>query len=68
MGEPNGLDVAKTLIEKGISVQKITLITGNKSADLQEQVDAISLNYINKAISPNDVDKFVERLSNFFNA
>ena len=68
MGEPNGLDVAKTLIEKGISVQKITLITGNKSADLQEQADAISLNYINKAISPNDVDKFVERLSNFFNA
>lgn len=67
MGEPNGLETARELIKRGVAVEKITLVTGNKSNDLQQQADEIGLNYINKAMSPNDVDQFVERLKNFFN-
>ena len=67
MGEPNGLETAEKLIEQGVPVNKITLVTGNKSTELQQQADAINLNYINKAISPSDVDAFVERLKTFFN-
>ena len=66
MGEPNGLETAQELISRDIDVSKITLITGNKSSDLQKEADAIGLNYINKAISPADVDQFVDRLNTFF--
>jgi len=66
MGEPNGYETAKALIERGISAQQITLITGNKSSELQQNADAINLNYINKAMSPADVDDFVARLKIFF--
>jgi len=66
MGEPNGLETAKQLIAQGVPVDQISLITGNKSSDLQEQADEISLNYVNKAIGPNDVDEFTERLKVFF--
>ena len=67
MGEPNGLETAQKLIEQGIPVGQITLVTGNKSTELQQQADAINLNYINKAISPTDVEAFVARLQTFFN-
>ncbi|MEO0443233.1 MAG: response regulator [Pseudomonadota bacterium] len=67
MGEPNGYETAKQLAEKGVDMNKITLITGNKSSELQSKADEIGLNYINKAMSPADVDDFVERLQNFFN-
>lgn len=67
MGEPNGMDTAKLLIERGVNVNQITLVTGNKSSKLQAQADEISLNYINKAMSPTDVDVFIERLRSFFN-
>lgn len=66
MGEPNGLDAAKELISRGIGAQNITLVTGNKSSDLQKQADEIKVNYINKAMSPADVDAFVARLKEFF--
>ena len=66
MGEPNGYETAKSLIERGINAQQITLVTGNKSSDLQKNADAINLNYINKAMSPADVDDFVARLKTFF--
>lgn len=66
MGEPNGMETAQTLIERGVSVQRITLVTGNKSSDLQKRADGINLNYINKAMSPADVDAFVARLKEFF--
>jgi len=66
MGEPNGLETARELMGRGISAKKITLITGNKSKDLQVKADEIHLNYINKAMSPTDVDGFVERLRTFF--
>lgn len=29
MGEPNGMDTAKLLIERGVNVNQITLVTGN---------------------------------------
>jgi CheY-like chemotaxis protein len=66
MGEPNGYETAKILTERGVSINKITLITGNKSTELQEKSDEINLNYINKAMSPADVDAFVDRLKSFF--
>ena len=67
MGEPNGLETAEKLVGLGTDINKITLVTGNKSSDLQHRADEIRLNYINKAMSPTDVDAFVERLKNFFN-
>jgi len=66
MGEPNGLETATTLIERGVKPQQITLVTGNKSSELQENADAINVNYINKAIGPADVEAFVARLKDFF--
>ena len=66
MGEPNGLKAAKELIGRGVGSHNITLVTGNKSSDLQKQADDINVNYINKAISPADVDAFVARLKEFF--
>lgn len=68
MGQPNGLETAEELIDKGFDVSQITLVTGNKSAELQKLADEIQLNYINKAMSPNDVDAFIERLKTFFKA
>jgi len=68
MGEPNGLDTAKTLMKRGVSADHITLVTGNKSSDLQAKADDINLNYINKAMSPKDVEGFVDRLRDFFEA
>lgn len=66
MGEPNGLETARTLIDRGVSSKKITLVTGNKSSELEKKADDIKLNYINKAMSPADVDAFVKRLKDFF--
>lgn len=66
MGEPNGLETAEGLIDKGIKPRQITLVTGNKSTELQKKADNINLNYINKAMSPADVDAFVARLKEFF--
>ncbi|MFC3121243.1 response regulator transcription factor [Agaribacter flavus] len=68
MGEPNGLETAETLIEQGVDVNQIALVTGNKSSELQSKADDIDLNYINKALSPTDVEPFVERLRLFFSA
>lgn len=67
MGEPNGVDTACALIEHGIAREKIALVTGNKSKDLQAHAHSLGLNYINKAISPEDVEGFMERLKAFFN-
>lgn len=67
MGEPNGLETAEKLVGEGVDINKITLVTGNKSSELQKRADEISLNYINKAMSPADVDGFVDRLKTFFN-
>lgn len=67
MGEPSGPETAKALMEQGVPVEKITLVTANKAEELQSHADEIGLNYINKAISPSDVDVFVERLTVFFN-
>lgn len=67
MGEPNGLETAEKLVGEGVDINKITLVTGNKSSELQKRADEISLNYIIKAMSPADVDGFVDRLKTFFN-
>jgi CheY-like chemotaxis protein len=67
MGEPNGLETAKHLMDHGVSAEKITLVTGNKSSDLQQKADDINLNYINKALGPSDLEAFVGRLKSFFN-
>lgn len=66
MGEPNGVLTAKALIEAGTAKEKIALVTGNKSEDLKAQADQLGVRYINKAISPIDVEGFVSRLRAFF--
>jgi len=66
MEAPNGVDTARQLVESGVPNTKIALITGNKSADLQQQAAELGVCYINKAISPTDVEEFVLRLDNFF--
>lgn len=66
MGEPDGLTTAKSLVEQGVEVGKITLVTGNKSSDLQAMADDMNLSCINKAMSPKDIDGFIERLRGFF--
>ena len=66
MGEPNGFDTAKILHEKGVPIQNITLLTGNRACELQEKSDEIGLSCINKAIGPKDVEDFVARLRAFF--
>lgn len=66
MGEPNGFDTACALVERGVPVSNIALITGNRSSELQEKASQIHLRYINKAISPNDMEQFVLRLKTFF--
>jgi len=66
MEPPNGVDTASKLLELGQEKSRITLITGNKSLDLQEQAKTLGISYINKAISPTDVEAFVTRLKQFF--
>jgi len=66
MEAPNGVETAKALIESGVDNAKIALITGNKSSNLQQQASELGISYINKAISPSDVEGFVLRLKNFF--
>lgn len=66
MGAPNGVDTAKALIERGVNKEAIALVTGNKAEHLQAEAKEIGVRYINKAISPTDVDGFIERLKNFF--
>lgn len=66
MGAPNGVDTAKALIERGVNKEAIALVTGNKAEHLQAEAKEIGVCYINKAISPTDVDGFIERLKNFF--
>jgi CheY-like chemotaxis protein len=67
MGAPNGVDTAKALIDLGVDKDKIALVTGNKAEHLQAEAREIGVCYINKAISPTDVDGFIERLTTFFN-
>jgi len=66
MGAPNGVDTAKALIERGVNKNRIALVTGNKAEHLQTEAKEIGVRYINKAISPTDVDGFIERLKDFF--
>ncbi|MEM0911764.1 MAG: response regulator [Pseudomonadota bacterium] len=66
MEEPDGIKVAKELIDKGVDVAKIALITGNKSNDLMTQAEEMGVAYLQKAIGPNEVVSFVVSLRNFF--
>ena len=68
MGSPDGVKTAAALIERGINQSSIALITGNKSVELQAQAEEMGVRYINKAISPTDVEGFIARLKEFFNA
>lgn len=66
MDEPNGMETARMLIERGCECHKITLVTGNKSSELVDQAKTLGVALINKAISPQDVEGFIERLKQFF--
>ncbi len=67
VSKPSGYETAKLLVERGVSVEKITLMSGNKLAELQLKADEIDLHYIEKAINPTDVNAFAGRLNVFFN-
>ena len=66
MEEPNGIETAGELINAGVKNSKIALITGNRSVDFQDKAKEMGVCYINKAIGPQDVDAFVDRLRTFF--
>lgn len=66
MEEPNGIETAGELINAGVKNSKIALITGNRSVDFQDKAKEMGVCYINKAIGPQDVDAFVDRLRKFF--
>ena len=63
---PDGLNTARQLIEAGVAPNRIALVTGNRSHDLQDDASGIRITYIQKTINPADVDKFVQRLQDFF--
>ena len=63
---PDGLNTARQLIEAGVAPNRIALVTGNRSHDLQDDASGIRITYIQKPINPADVDKFVDRLQAFF--
>ncbi|MAD46117.1 MAG: hypothetical protein CMI02_02330 [Oceanospirillaceae bacterium] len=63
---PDGLNTARQLIEAGVAPNRIALVTGNRSHDLQDDASGIRITYIQKTINPADVDKFVDRLQAFF--
>ena len=50
----------------GVDASKIALVTGNRSSNLIEEANTLGVQYINKAISPEDIGLFVERLRTFF--
>merc|ERR1712000_565312 len=66
MAMPDGLTTARQLIQAGVPANRIALVTGNRSHELQDDARAIHVSYIQKTINPADVDKFVQRLQDFF--
>lgn len=65
MGGPNGVDTAKKLVDLGVDKKKIALVTGNRSMDLEQQAVGFGLNYVQKALGPDDMDNFEDRLREF---
>ncbi|MCY0966863.1 response regulator transcription factor [Parathalassolituus penaei] len=66
MAPPDGLATARSLVQAGVPIGRIALVTGNRSSHLIEDADLMGICLINKAVSPDDVPGFVGRLSNFF--
>ncbi|WP_036537433.1 response regulator transcription factor [Oceanobacter kriegii] len=66
MTPPDGVETSKMLMERGVPANKIALVTGNRSFNLMDEANLLGVQYINKAISPEDVDPFMERLRAFF--
>ncbi|WP_369855253.1 response regulator [Candidatus Thalassolituus haligoni] len=66
MAPPDGVATSKQLMAAGVDASKIALVTGNRSSNLIEEANTLGVQYINKAISPEDIGLFVERLRTFF--
>ena len=49
---PDGLNTARQLIEAGVAPNRIALVTGNRSHDLQDDASGIRITYIQKTINP----------------
>jgi response regulator RpfG family c-di-GMP phosphodiesterase len=68
MGGPNGVETAVQLTEKGVDKNHIALVTGNRSSDLERQATELGLTYIQKAMGPEDMDSFEDKLREFLSA
>jgi response regulator RpfG family c-di-GMP phosphodiesterase len=68
MGGPNGVETAVQLTEKGVDKNHIALVTGNRSSDLEHQATELGLTYIQKAMGPEDMDSFEDKLREFLSA
>lgn len=66
MAPPDGLETARTLVSAGVPISRIALVTGNRSSHLLDDAGLMGICLINKAVSPDDVQGFVTRLSDFF--
>ncbi|MFK4751538.1 response regulator [Oceanobacter antarcticus] len=66
MAPSDGVATSKQLMAVGVDASKIALVTGNRSSNLIEEANALGVQYVSKAISPEDIGLFVERLRTFF--
>ncbi|WP_221801070.1 response regulator [Oceanobacter mangrovi] len=64
---PDGVETSRQLLAQGIAASRIALVTGNRSGHLLEEAEEMGICLINKAVSPDDVGGFMERLQTFFN-
>jgi CheY-like chemotaxis protein len=66
MASPDGMAVSQLLTSSGIPAERIALVTGNNSGDLMKQASQMGVSYIHKAVSPDDMEQFEQRLERFF--
>lgn len=66
MAPPDGLVIANRLLLQGVEPRRIALVTGNRSSHLKDETGKLGIVLVNKAISPDDMESFIERLRVFF--
>ncbi|MGB1091492.1 MAG: response regulator transcription factor [Oceanobacter sp.] len=65
MAGKDGIQVAEHLLESGVAPETIALVTGNHSRDLKLRASELGLRYIEKALSPADLEPFQLRVQGF---
>lgn len=66
MASPDGMAVSQLLTTSGIPAERIALVTGNNSGELMHQASQMGVSYIQKAVSPDDIERFEKKLERFF--